>query len=88
MLSDCAVASFAVRLATWLDSSNIVFVNSVTDVLSACVDVARLSSAGLWYCCILVKSAALPCAVCTFAAYHLVFKVLEDFWVSWKDQSK
>ena len=40
--SDCAVASFAVRWATWLDISDIVFVSSATDVLSACVVLMHL----------------------------------------------
>ena len=43
--STCAVASFAVSSATWLESSKIVFVISATDVLSACVAVARFASA-------------------------------------------
>ena len=41
----CAVASFAVISATWLDSSEIVFMSKVTDVWSACVAVARFTSA-------------------------------------------
>ena len=67
-LSDCAVASFAVRLETWIDSSDIVFVGSATDVLSYCVAVARFASARVWSYCISVKSAALDCAAFTFAA--------------------
>ena len=70
---DCAVASFAVRLATWLEISEIVFVNSTTEVLSACVAVARFSSATVWSCYNSVKSAALACGVCIFAAYPSVF---------------
>ena len=56
------------RVATWLDSSDIVFVTSATDVLSACVAVARFASARVWSCCISVKSAALDCAACMFSA--------------------
>ena len=63
-----AVASFAVRVLTWVESSDIVFVNSVTKVLSACVAVAIFASARVWSCCILVKSSALACAARTFAA--------------------
>ena len=51
----CAVACFAVRLATYLDSSDIVFVSSATDVLSASVAVVRFSRS------------ALACALCTCA---------------------
>ena len=40
-----AVAIFAVISATWIDSSEIVFVSSTTDVLSVCVAVARFASA-------------------------------------------
>ena len=81
-LLDCAVASFVVRVATWLDISDIVFVNSVTDVLSACVAVARFTSARVWSCCLLVKSATLDCEACTIDAYPLVFEVLDDLLVS------
>ena len=76
--SECAVASFAVRIATWIESSEIAFVNSVTEVLPACVAVARFSRARVWSCCILVKIAALACLACTFAAYPSVFEVLDD----------
>ena len=64
----CDVASFAVRVATWLDSSDIIFVSSVNVVLLACVAVARFFSARVWSYCILVKIAALDFASCTFAA--------------------
>ena len=74
--------SFAVRVATWLDSSDIVFVNSATEVLSACVAVARFARARVWYCCILAKRAPLDCVACTFAEYPLVFEVLDDILVS------
>ena len=36
---------FAVRVATWLEISEIVFVNSATKVMLACVDVERFASA-------------------------------------------
>ena len=85
---DCAVASFTVRLATWLDSSDIVFVSSKTDVMSDCVAFARFASARVWSCCISVKSSALACAACMFAAHPLVFEVLEDLRVSFKDIAK
>ena len=85
---DCAVASFVVRSATWLEISEIVFVNSTTEVLSACVAVARFSSATVWSCYNSVKSAALACAVCIFAAYPSVFEVLDDLCVSLKALSK
>ena len=65
--SDCAVASFAVRVTNWLNSFEIIFVSSATNVLSACVAVTRFASARVWSCCISVKSAALACAVCMFA---------------------
>ena len=80
----CAVASFAVWVATWLDSSDIVFVSSATDVMLACVPVARFASTRVCSCCTLVKSAALACAACTFAAQPSVFQVLDDLWVSLK----
>ena len=51
-----------------LDISEIVFVSSATNVLSACVAVARFARVRVWSCSILVKSAALACAVCMFAA--------------------
>ena len=82
--SVCAVACFGVRVANWPKSSDIVFVNSATEVLSACVAVAIFSSANMWSCCILVKSTELACAVCKFAAYLSVFEVLDDLWVSLK----
>ena len=82
--SDCAVAIFAVRVATWLDSSKIVFVNRATKVLPDCVSVAIFASSRVWSCFILVKIAALYCAACTFAAYPLVFDVLYDLQVSLK----
>ena len=59
---------FAVRVATWLNSSDIVFVRSTTNVMLACVAVERFASARVWSCCISVKSAALDFAACTFAA--------------------
>ena len=80
--SECAVASFAVRIATWIESSEIAFVNSTTKVLSACVAIARFASASVWSLCILVKSATLACAGCTFAAYPLVFEVMHYISVS------
>ena len=43
--SGCAVASFVVSSAIWLDSSETVFVRSATNVLSACVAVAIFASA-------------------------------------------
>ena len=43
--SACAVASFAVISATWLDSYEIIFVRSANYVLSTCVAVARFVSA-------------------------------------------
>ena len=46
--SDCAVASFAVRVVTWDDISAIVFVNSATDVLSDFVAVTIFASAIVW----------------------------------------
>ena len=85
---DCAVMSFAVRVATWLKSSKIVFVNSATEVLLACVAVAIFASARVWSCCISVKISALACAACTFAAYPLVFEVLDDLQVSLNDREK
>ena len=85
---DCDVASFAVMVATWLDSSEIVFVSRATEVLSSCVAVARFASSRVWSYCISVKSATLACAACTFAAYPLVFEVFDDLWVSLKDQTK
>ena len=88
VFSDCAVASFAVRVATWLDSYKIVFVNSMTEVLSDCVAVARFASARVWSCCILVKSSALACAACTSDAYPLVFEVIDDLQVSLNTQAK
>ena len=47
---DCAVVSFALRVATWLDSSEIFFVSSATEVMSACVAVVRFASARVWSC--------------------------------------
>ena len=79
---ECFVASFAVRIETWVESSAILFVNSATDVLSACVVVEIFASARVWSCCILVNRAALACADFTFAAYPLVFEVLDDLQVS------
>ena len=52
---DCDVASFAVMGATWLDSSEIVFVSRATEVLSSCVAVARFASSRVWSYCISVK---------------------------------
>ena len=76
---DCAVVSFAVRVASWLDSSDTVFMIRETEVLSDCVAVVRFASARLWSCCILVKISALACAECMSAAYPLVFEVLDGF---------
>ena len=86
--SDCDAASFAVRVATWLESSKIVFVNGTTKVMSAYVAVARFASARVWSCCILVKSSALACAACTSDAYPLVFEVIDDLQVSLNTQAK
>ena len=66
VFSDCAVASFAVKVATWIDISDIFFMSSATDVLLDCVAVAIFASARVWSCCISEKSAALDCAACTF----------------------
>ena len=76
------MASFAVRVETWFESSKIAFVNSATEVLLDCVAVARFASARVWSCCISVNSSALACVDCTFAAYPLVFEVLDDLRVS------
>ena len=76
------VTSFAGRVATWVESSAIVFVNIVTNVLSACVAVARFTSAMVWSCCISVNNAALACVDFTLAAYPSVSEVLEDLRVS------
>ena len=81
VFSDCAIASFAVRVVTWDDSSANVFVNSATDVLLDCVLIARFASYMVWSCCISVKNAVLACADCTLAAYPLVFEVLDDLCV-------
>ena len=67
-----------VRLATWVESPDIVFVNSATDVLLACVAVVRFGSARVWSCFMSVNSAALNFADCTFAVYPSVFEVLDD----------
>ena len=85
---DCAVAVFVVRVATWLESSEIFFVNSATNVMSACVAVTSFDSVRVWSCCISVKSAALACTACTFSAYPLVFEVLDDLQVSLNARSK
>ena len=84
----CAVAIFAVSSATWPESFEIVFVSSATNVLSACVVVARFVSTRVWSCCILVNSSALDCAACTCATYSLVLEVLETLLVSLKAQAK
>ena len=84
----CDVASFVVRWAIWLDSSDIVFVISATDVLSDCVAVARFASTRVWSFCVSVKSSALAYAACMFSAYPLVFEVLDDLQVSLKDPSE
>ena len=70
---DCAVVSFEAMVATWLDSSEIVFVSSANEVLLAYVAVVRFTSARVWSCYISVKSVALACAACTFAAHTSVF---------------
>ena len=85
---DYTVSSFAVRVAAWLDSYEIVFVNSATKVMSEFVAVAIFASARVWSHCILVKSATLACAECTFTAYPSVFEVLDEFWVSLKARAK
>ena len=87
-VSDCAVASFAGRVATWLDISKIIFVNRATEVLSACVSVARFTNARVWSYCISVKSTALACAACTFAEYPAFLEVLDDLWVYLKARAK
>ena len=46
----CDVASFYMSIATWPESSEIVFVSSATDVLSDCVAVERFASARVWSC--------------------------------------
>ena len=46
--SEYAVASFAVRVETWVERSTIVFVRSATEVLLACVTVARFASNRVW----------------------------------------
>ena len=79
---ECAVDSFTVRVATWVDISDIVFVNIATEVLSDCVAVARFASTRVWSYCILVNSTALDCDDFTFSAYPLVFRVLDDLWVT------
>ena len=66
--SDCAVASFTVRVATWIDSSEIASISSKTYVMLACVAIAIFASSRVWSYCISVKSAPLACAACTFAA--------------------
>ena len=86
--SDCAIVSFAVRVATWIDISEIVFVNSATEVVSACVAIAIFDSARVWSCYILAKIAALVCVACTFDTYTLVFEVLDDLQVSLKAWAK
>ena len=67
---------------TWDDISAIVFINSTTDVLSACVSVVRFFSATVWSCCILVNNATLACVYCTFDAYPSLFEILNDIRVS------
>ena len=84
----CAVASFSVSSATWLDSSKIVFVSSATDVVLACAEVARFASARVWSCCISVNSSAFACAACTCDTHSSVLEVLEDLLVSLKAQAK
>ena len=77
-------ANTAVRVSTLLESSNIVFVNSTTEVQSDWVAVVIFASARVYYCCIWVKIAALPCVACTFAAYTLFLDVLDNLWNSLK----
>ena len=84
----CAVASFSVSSATWLDSSGIVSVISATDVLLACVAVAIFASVRVWSCCILVNSSSFAFAACTCATYPSVLEILEALLVSLKAQSK
>ena len=88
VFSACNLASFAVSSATWLDSSEIVFVSSATDVLSACVVVARFASARVWYCCISVNSSAFACALFTCATYPSVLGFLKGLLVSLKVRAK
>ena len=82
VFSDYAVASFAVGVFTSDDSFAIAFVNSATNVISACVAVVRFASAMVWSCCILVNNAALVSAYFTLAAYPLVLEVLYYLWIS------
>ena len=86
--SACAVASFDLISAIWLEISEIVFVSSATDVLSASVAVARLASARVWSYCILVNSSSYACAACTCTTYPSVLEVLEDLLVSLKARAK
>ena len=86
--SACTVASFAVSSATWLESSEIVFVRSTNDSLSACVAVTRFASARVWSCCISVNISAFACAAWTCATYPSVLEVLENLLVSLKARAK
>ena len=76
------------RVATWLDRSDNIFVSSATDVLSYFVAVAIFARARVWSCRISVKSATLACVACTFVAYPSVFEILDDLWVSLKALAK
>ena len=84
----CAMASFAVSSATWLESSEIVFVSSANNVLSAYVAVVRFASARVYSCLISVNSYAFACASYMYAIYPLVLEFLEDLLISLKARSK
>ena len=59
----------------------IVFINSATNVLLACVVVAIFASAMVCSCCISVNNAALNFVDCTLDVYPSVFEVIEDLRV-------
>ena len=86
--SACSVARFAVSSANWPDSSEIVFVSSATDVLSACVAVKGFACATVWSCYILVKIYAFSCSACLCATYPSVLEVLEVLLVFLKAREK
>ena len=82
MLFDLHLYTLPTKYLSGVESSTIVFVNGATEVLLACVSVARFTSARVWFFYILVKCDVLACVDCTFEAYPSVFKVLDDLWVS------